>query len=89
MAMLHDEQCSSASDDECTVEIVMRRLMQTRDLDCNEKHRLFIFFYRCDCVDCCDAIVLWFHLLMSSSGHVPVMRRLMQKRHLCCNKKYR
>ena len=43
-------------------------------------------YYRCDCVDCCNAIVLWLHLLMSSSCHVPVMRRRMQKRHLSCNK---
>ena len=82
MAMLHDEQCSSASDDEWTVEIVMRRLMQERDLSCNYEKRTVIMYYRCDCVDCCDAIVLWFHLLMSSSGHVPVMRRLMQTRHV-------
>ena len=34
MEMLHDEQCSSASDDEWTVEIVMRRLMQKRDSSC-------------------------------------------------------
>ena len=37
MAMLHDEQCSSASDDEWTVDIVMRRLMQKRDLSCNKE----------------------------------------------------
>ena len=43
-------------------------------------------YYRCDCVDCCDAIVLWFHLLMSSSRHVHVMRRLMQKRRVSRNK---
>ena len=35
MAMLHDEQFSSASDDEWTVEIVMRRLIKKRDLICN------------------------------------------------------
>ena len=36
MAMLHDEQCLSASDDEWTVDIVMRRLMQKHDLSCNK-----------------------------------------------------
>ena len=64
----------------------MRRLMQERDLSCNYKKRAVIMYNRCDCVDYCDAIVLWFHLLMSSSRHVPVMRRLMQKRHVSRNK---
>ena len=60
MAMLHDEQCSSAND------VVMTRCEflceDNRELATeivNTKSRVAMLSYLCDCVDFCDAIVLW------------------------------
>ena len=63
MEMLHDEQCSSASDDEWPV--VNCYEVATKVV--NKKSKVLMVYDLCNCVDFCNAIMLWFHLLMFCS----------------------